>query len=98
MRAEPKALVIGQMARYLFFVLAVASFVAFLAPAAEAQTFAPIGPLFFTKPLHGFEALPQTLTIVSTGATFNFTATAVTTTTDPLTGLPWLFIGSNSSD
>ena len=49
------------------------------AAAASAQTpqFVQVSPLYFTMPV-GSNPLPQTVTVVSTGASFSFFATAQT--------------------
>ena len=54
---------------------------------SQAQTFKQIPSLSFTKPFGGANPLPQVLNLVSTGAEFNFSASATTTT-----GGTWLQI------
>ncbi|HEY7390143.1 MAG TPA: hypothetical protein VH640_16625, partial [Bryobacteraceae bacterium] len=54
----------------------------------DAQVFAPIGPLSFVKPFAGADPLPQTVTVASVGAGFNFTVAASTNT-----GGSWLAVG-----
>ncbi|MEZ5351927.1 MAG: BACON domain-containing carbohydrate-binding protein [Bryobacteraceae bacterium] len=56
-----------------------------------AQTFAPVAGLNFTKAFSGADPLPQTLTIASSGAAFNFTRTSATTT-----GGAWLTVSNQS--
>jgi hypothetical protein len=57
----------------------------------HAQQFSPIGPLSFTKVFNGANPLPQTLTVTSTGANFNFTYAATT-----ITGGTWLSVDNVS--
>ena len=57
----------------------------------HAQQFATVSPLFFTKPFGGADPLPQTLTIASAGAAFNFTRTVST-----FTGGNWLTVDNVS--
>src|SRR5262245_48634751 len=57
----------------------------------QAQQFSPIGPLSFTKVFNGANPLPQTVTVTSTGANFNFTYAATT-----LTGGTWLSVDNVS--
>ncbi len=47
---------------------------------ADAQTFANIPALSFTKPFGGANPLPQTLTVGSTGAAFTYSVATTTTT------------------
>ena len=44
------------------------------------QTFAPVGPLAFTKPFAGANPLPQVVTINSIGTAFAFSSAASTST------------------
>lgn len=48
--------------------------------ALRAQTFAPVPAISFTKVFAGADPLPQTLTINSVGAAFNFRVTSTTST------------------
>ncbi len=58
-----------------------------LSSTLQAQTFAPIQPLAFTKVFAGANPLPQTLTVNSVGAAFNFTSAASTSS-----GGDWLSV------
>jgi hypothetical protein len=59
-----------------------------LAGSLGAQTFAPIAPLYFTKPFGGANPLPQTIAIASAGSTgFGFSSVASTSA-----GGSWLSI------
>src|SRR3984885_3720576 len=58
-----------------------------------AQTFDAAPQLAFTKPFAGTDPLPQILTVASTGANFNFSATATTST-----GGSWLSISPAGND
>ena len=56
------------------------AFVFALTMPLRAQSLAPVPPLSFTKPFAGADPLPQVLTIASTGAKLNFTASWSTAT------------------
>jgi hypothetical protein len=56
---------------------------------SQAQQFAPVGPLTFTKVFEGVNPLPQTVTINSTGGPFAFSASASTNS-----GGDWLSVSS----
>ena len=58
----------------------------------QAQTFSQIPALSFTKPFAGANPLPQLITVVSTGTSFTFNATATTTT-----GGAWLTISKSGT-
>jgi hypothetical protein len=58
-----------------------------------AQTFNAAPQLAFTKPFAGTDPLPQILTVASTGANFNFSATATTSS-----GGSWLSISPAGND
>jgi hypothetical protein len=60
-------------------ILIALTFVVALASPVQAQTFAPIPGLAFNKPFAGANPLPQTLTLTSTAADFNFRVTSSTT-------------------
>jgi len=62
---------------------------AVLPSALQAQVFAPVPALSFTKPLAGIDPLRQTLTVASVGTGFNFTYAATTST-----GGNWLSVAS----
>ena len=64
--------------RYLLPALLLASFLAWSVVPAQAQTFAPIGALSFTKVFDGADPLPQTVTVNSVGAAFNFSRAVAT--------------------
>ena len=68
----------GNIKWLLSVVLILAGFVAVLPTPAQAQQFAPLSPIAFTKPFQGSDPLPQTLTIASTGANFDFVFTSST--------------------
>jgi hypothetical protein len=53
--------------------------------------FSQVNAISFTKPFGGADPLPQTLTIASTGATFNYTASVSTST-----GGNWLSVDNKS--
>ena len=72
--------------RYLLSGVLLASFLSLSATPVEAQTFAPVSPLSFTKVFGGADPLPQTVTVASAGAAFNFSVTSVTTSS----GGSWL--------
>ncbi len=58
-----------------------------------ANVFRQVNPISFVKPFAGADPLPQTLTAASTGATFQFTASASTAT-----GGNWLTVQNVSFD
>jgi hypothetical protein len=60
-------------------------------PCANAQTFAKVPALSFTKTFGGANPLPQTVAIASTGTNFSFTSTATTST-----GGSWLQLTPSS--
>lgn len=60
---------------------------------AAAQTFRVAPQLAFTKPFAGADPLPQILTVTSSGANFNFSATATTSS-----GGGWLSISPGGND
>lgn len=71
-------------------------FVFFLIAAStqlNAQTFASIPALSFTKVFGGSDPLPQVLAVASTGSNFNFSASATTST-----GGSWLSISPSGTD
>ena len=59
------------------FLLILAALLALLAAPVQAQTFAPINPLNFTKIFGGADPLPQTVTVNSVRAAFNFSRAVV---------------------
>jgi hypothetical protein len=59
----------------------------------HAQPFAPISPLFFTKPFGGADPLPQTLTVAATGTDFQYGASFSTNS-----GGSWLSVALCSSN
>jgi hypothetical protein len=63
------------MKYFLAFVFAFACLLTFSGPLG-AQTFAPVPAISFTKPFAGADPLPQTLTIASVGAGFNFSTSS----------------------
>ncbi|MBC8166247.1 MAG: hypothetical protein H7Y20_10285, partial [Bryobacteraceae bacterium] len=65
---------------YHHFGLVALAFLGALASPMQAQTFAPIPGLSFTKPFAGPNPLPQTLTVKSTGVVIRFLTTATTAT------------------
>jgi hypothetical protein len=64
-----------------------------VASAADAQTFNPVPSLSFTTVFAGANPLPQVVTITSTGAQFNFSATPSTTS-----GGNWLSVTPTGTD
>ena len=66
--------------RLILVALLVVAAMGAIAVPLQAQQFSPIGPLSFTKVFNGANPLPQTLTVTSTGANFNFTYAATTIT------------------
>ncbi|MDX1981068.1 MAG: hypothetical protein SFV51_12425, partial [Bryobacteraceae bacterium] len=59
----------------------------------NAQVFANIPPLAFTKPFGGANPLPQILTVASVGASFSFTTTVTTSS-----GGDWLSVSNTNGN
>src|SRR4051794_17080247 len=78
--------------RHFLSALLLASFLALAAAPLQAQVFAPIAPLSFSKIFGGADPLPQTITVASAGSAFNFSVTSVTTGS----GGAWLSVSNVS--
>ena len=76
----------GKLRRASGIFMAIAFYAALPTP-VRAQTFAPVTGVAFTKVFAGTDPLPQTLTINSAGASFNFTTASST-----VTGGAWLSV------
>jgi hypothetical protein len=73
-------------------VFAALALIGFFSTPLHAQQFAKIQPLSFTKSFGGLNPLPQILTVASTGTSFNFSVTSVTTSS----GGSWLSVDNPS--
>ncbi|MEZ5401569.1 MAG: BACON domain-containing carbohydrate-binding protein [Bryobacteraceae bacterium] len=82
-KAEKKSR-FGAMARLL-------AALTLLSAGASAQSFAPVAGLNFAKTFGGANPLPQTVTIASTGAAFNFTRSVTA-----ISGGSWLTVQNQS--
>ncbi len=71
---------------FFLFTLTLAAFV-ILPSTLQAQVFAPVPALDFTKPFGGIDPLPQTMAIASVGTGFNYTVAASTSS-----GGSWLTV------
>jgi hypothetical protein len=83
--------IIAKPYRCLFLLTLTLAAFAVLSSPLQAQVFAPIPALSFTKPHAGIDPLPQTITIGNIGNGFNYSVAATTTT-----GGSWLSVATGS--
>jgi len=77
--------------RWWFWLMCLVAVATIFPASANAQSFEPVPALSFSKTFGGDNPLPQVITIASTGAAFDFNATATATT-----GGTWLTITPNA--